>query len=155
RTLGEGVVFAICCDYRIATKESFFQMPEIYSGIFPGTGCILLFSKLLGISWTKRLLMFSEKVDSEKALEIGLIDQVVESKEDLLNEIMQKANFLFTKQQTVLNAIKLCSNHLKNKNFNEGYELEKLGSAWYEYKDSNRFLRKFRREFDWDTDYSE
>ncbi|MFX1243175.1 MAG: enoyl-CoA hydratase/isomerase family protein, partial [Promethearchaeota archaeon] len=28
RTMGEGVVFSTCCDYRIATKDSFFQMPE-------------------------------------------------------------------------------------------------------------------------------
>ena len=155
RTLGEGVVFMTCCDYRIATKESFFQMPEIYSGIFPGTGCILLFSKILGIAWTKKLLMFSEKISSDKALEIGLIDQIVSSKEELLQEMMRKANFLFTKQQTVLNAIKLCSNHLIDRNFKKGYELEKLGSAWYEYKDPKDYLQKLKHEFDWDTIYSE
>lgn len=151
RTLGEGVVFMMCCDYKIATEASYFQMPEIYSGIFPGTGCILLFSKILGIAWTKKLLMFSEKLSSEKALEIGLIDQIVSSKEDLLDEIMRKATFLFTKQQTVLNAIKLCSNHLRGKTFKEGYKLEKLGSAWYEYKDPKEYLQKFKHEFDWDT----
>lgn len=155
RTFGEGVVFMTCCDYRIATKESYFQMPEIYSGIFPGTGCIILFSKILGIPWTKKLLMFSERVSSEKALEIGLIDQIVSSKEDLIDEMMKKATFLFTKQQTVLNAIKLCSNHLLDKAFKEGYELEKLGSAWFEYKDHQEFLQKFKQNFDWDTTYSE
>jgi len=151
RTLGEGVVFMTCCDYRIATKESFFQMPEIYSGIFPGTGCILLFTKILGIPWTKKLLMFSEKVPAKKALEIGLIDQIVDSKEDLIKETMKRASFLFTKQQTVLNAIKLCSNHLIDRSFKDGYELEKLGSAWYEYKDSSDYLQKFKHKFDWDT----
>jgi enoyl-CoA hydratase/carnithine racemase len=151
RTLGEGVVFATCCDYRIATKDSFFQMPEIYSGIFPGTGCILLFTKIIGISWTKKLLMFSERITSEKALEIGLIDQIVNSKEELMDEISKKARFLFTKQQTVLNAIKLCSNHLMDKSFYDGYELEKLGSAWYEFEDNQEFLQIFKTKFDWNT----
>jgi len=155
RTLGEGVVFMTCCDYRIATEQSYFQMPEIYSGIFPGTGCVLLFSKILGIPWTKKLLMFSEKVPSRLALEIGLIDQIVSSKEELLDQMMQKATFLFTKQQTVLNAIKLCSNHLIDRTFREGYQLEKLGSAWYEYKDPKKYLQKFKYEFDWDTAYFE
>ena len=151
RTLGEGVVFMTCCDYRIATKESYFQMPEIYSGIFPGTGCILLFTKILGISWTKKLLMFSEKLSSQEALHIGLIDQIVRSKEELIEEMNKRAKFLFTKQQAVLNAIKLCSNHLIDRPFKEGYELEKLGSAWYEYEDSSEYLQKFKRKFDWDT----
>jgi len=151
RTLGEGVVFLTCCDYRIATKESFFQMPEINSGIFPGTGCVILFSKLIGIPWTKKMLMFSEKLNSEKALEIGLIDQIVNSKSDLMEESMNKARFLFTKNQTVLNAVKLCSNHLLDRTFAEGYKIEKLGSAWYEYEDQNKYLRNLRNQFDWNT----
>ncbi len=57
RTMGEGVVFLTCCDYRIATKESFFQMPEIFSGIFTGTGCLILFSRILGIPYTKIMCM--------------------------------------------------------------------------------------------------
>lgn len=154
RTLGEGVVFLSCCDYRIATKDSFFQMPEVYSGIFPGTGCILLFSKILGISWTKKLLMFSEKISSQKALEIGLIDKIVSSNKALFDELINKARFLFTKQQTVINAIKLCSNHLLDRSFRKGYELEKLGSSWFEYKDQQEFLEKMKQYFDWDTKYS-
>jgi len=147
RCMGEGVVFVICCDYRIATKDSFFQMPEIYSGIFPGTGCVILFSKILGIPWTKRLLMFAEKIDAQKAVDINLIDKTVNSKEDLANEAMRKARFLFTKNQTVLNLIKLCSNHLPNMTYKEAYEIEKEASAWYEMKDKENFLEDFRKKF--------
>ena len=151
RTMGEGVVFSICCDYRIATRESFFQMPEIFSGIFPGTGCIILFSKIIGIPWTKKMLMFGEKVSSQKALEIGLIDKIVENKEELMNIALDKAKFLFTKNQTVLNVIKLCSNHLLDKTFHDAYELEKQGSAWYEHKDGEQLLKKFQQKFNWNT----
>ncbi|MFX0187647.1 MAG: enoyl-CoA hydratase/isomerase family protein [Candidatus Hodarchaeota archaeon] len=148
RTMGEGVVFLICCDYRIATKESFFQYPEINSGIFPGTGCIVLMTKIIGIPWTKKMLMLAEKVDSEKALDIGLIDQIVDSKEELMQEMMKKAKFLFTKNQTVLNAIKLCSNHFLNKSYNTAYQIEKEASAWYEHTDKDQFIINFRKKFD-------
>lgn len=151
RTMGEGVVFSMCCDYRIATSESFFQMPEIFSGIFTGTGCIILFSKIIGIPWTKKMCMFAEKVSSKKALEIGLIDQIVESREELMEEALKKARFIFTKNQTVLNAIKLCSNHLLDRTFYDAYELEKQGSAWYEYEDGEGLLKMFREKFDWNT----
>ncbi len=147
RCMGEGVVFEICCDYRIATKESFFFMPEILSGIFPGTGCIILFSKIIGIPWTKKMLMFAEKVSADKALEINLIDQIVEKEEDLMKVAMVKAKFLFPKNQTVINAIKLCSNHFVDKSYNEAYELEKEGSGWYEHDDKEQFIKDFRKKF--------
>lgn len=151
RTLGEGVVFLVCCDYRIATKESFFQMPEINTAIFPGTGCIILFSKVIGIPWTKKMLMFAEKVPSSKALEIGLIDCIVETQEELMSKAIEKAVFLHPKNQTVINSIKIFSNHLLNLPFNEAYELEKKGSDWYTYENKEKFLKELRNHFDWKT----
>lgn len=148
RTMGEGVVFSTCCDYRIATKDSFFQMPEILSGIFTGTGCLVLFSRLFGIAWTKKLCMFAEKVDAKKALRIGLIDKIVTSKDDLMKAALENAKFLFTKNQTVLNAIKLCCNHLADKSYNDAYELEKIGSSWYEYEDKEQYIKDFRKNFE-------
>ncbi|MBD3196047.1 MAG: hypothetical protein GF317_13395 [Candidatus Lokiarchaeota archaeon] len=147
RAMGEGVVFIVCCDYRIATKESYFQMPEIYSGIFPGTGCTILFTKILGINWTKKLLMWAEKVDSEMAQKINLIDKLVKDREELQKEAFKKARFLSTKNQTVLSAIKICSNHFLDRPYEEAYELEKQASAWYEHEDQEEFLTKFRKNF--------
>jgi enoyl-CoA hydratase len=148
RTMGEGVVYTVCCDYRIATKESLFQMPEIFSGIFTGTGCLVLFSKILGISWTKKMCMFSEKINAEQALEIGIIDHIVEDKEELMKTALSKAKFLFTRNQMVLNAIKLCCNHLGNKAYNEAYGLEKIGSAWYEFEDREQYIKILREKFE-------
>ncbi|MFW9781810.1 MAG: enoyl-CoA hydratase/isomerase family protein [Candidatus Heimdallarchaeota archaeon] len=149
RTLGEGVVFMVCCDYRIAVEGSYFQMPEINSAIFPGTGCIVLFSKIIGISWTKKMLMFSEKIDTQKALEIGLIDKIVSSRDDLIKSTMEKVQFLYSKNQTVLNAIKLYSNHLLDKNFKIGYELEKIGSDWYKFERKEEMINNLREKFNW------
>ena len=148
RTMGEGVVFSICCDYRIAVKNSFFQMPEIFSGIFPGTGCVILFSKIIGIPWTKKMLMFGEKISAIKALEIGLIDQIVDTKDQLIEESMKKARFLFSKNQTVLHAIKLCSNHFLDKSYTDAYEIEKIASGWYEHHDKENFIQEFKKKFE-------
>ncbi|MFX0041572.1 MAG: enoyl-CoA hydratase/isomerase family protein [Candidatus Hodarchaeota archaeon] len=146
KAMGDGVAYSLCSDYRIAITESFFMMPEINLGIFPGTGTIVLMTRVIGIPWTKKILMFAEKISSEKALEIGLIDQIVDSQEDLMNAALDKAKFLFPKNQTVLNAIKLCSNHLLDKSYKEAYELEKYGSAWYEYEDKDQYIKDFRKK---------
>jgi enoyl-CoA hydratase/carnithine racemase len=151
RTMGEGVVFLVCCDYKIATKDSFFQMPEINSAIFPGTGCVILFSKIIGINWTKKMLMFSEKIEVSKALEIGLIDSLAQDKDELMQLALEKAIFLHSKNQIVLNAIKLMSNHLLDKDFSKAYEFEKLGSNWYNYEDKELLIEDLRKKFDWKT----
>jgi enoyl-CoA hydratase/carnithine racemase len=151
RTMGEGVVFLTCCDYRIAQKDSFFQMPEINSAIFPGTGCVTLFSKIIGIPWTKKMLMFAEKISCEKALEIGLIDKIVDTREELIDLSIQKAKFLRAKNQTVINAIKILSNHLMDKTFAVAYEFEKIGSDWYKFDDKSLLVKEFREEFNWKT----
>ncbi|MFX1243174.1 MAG: enoyl-CoA hydratase/isomerase family protein, partial [Promethearchaeota archaeon] len=147
KAMGDGVAYALSSDYRIAVKNSFFMMPEINLGVFPGTGIIVLMTRVIGIPWTKKMLMFAEKVSVEKALEIGLIDQIVENQEELLKVALDRAKFLFTKNQTVLNAIKLCSNHLADKSYKDAYELEKIGSAWYEYSDKEKYINEFREKF--------
>ena len=147
RTMGEGVVFLVCCDYKIAVKESFFQMPEIYSGIFPGTGCSVLFPKILGIMWTKKMLMLAEKISAEKALEIGLIDELVNSREELTKLALEKAKFLSSKNQAVLNAIKLCCNYFFDRPYDLAYPLEKEACFWFEHEDKNEFIKKFRKKF--------
>jgi len=146
RCWGEGVVFTLCCDYRIAVRDSFFLMPEILSGIFPGTGCVILMVKQIGISWTKKMLMFAERVDTNTALKIGLIDEIIENKEDLLKNSLEKAKFLFPKNQSFLNAIKICSNHLLDKSYANAYDIEKIGSAWYSYEDKELFLKLLREK---------
>ncbi len=147
KAMGDGVAYTLCSDYRIAVRDCFFMMPEINLGVFPGTGIIVLMTRVIGIPWTKKILMFAEKISAEKALEIGLIDQIVENQEELMKVALDKAKFLFTKNQTVLNAIKLCSNHLGDKAYNAAYELEKIGSAWYEYEDKEQYIKNFRKKF--------
>jgi len=148
RTMGEGVVFSVCCDYRIATKESSFQMPEIFSGIFTGTGCLVIFSKILGISYTKKMCMFAERLGAKVALKMGLIDKIVNKKEDLMKSAFDKAKFLSTKNQTVLNAIKICTNHLSHKAYHVAYHKEKEASSWYEYPNKVEFIENLKKKFE-------
>ncbi|MFX1390334.1 MAG: enoyl-CoA hydratase/isomerase family protein [Promethearchaeota archaeon] len=148
RTMGEGVVFLSCCDYRIATKDSFFQMPEIFSGIFTGTGCLVIFSKVLGIPFTKKMCMFAEKLNTNQALEIGLIDKIVNTKNELMEIALDKARFLSLKNQMILNLIKLCVNNLSNRNYQKAYLIEKEASSWYQQKNKTKFLKILKKKIE-------
>ena len=147
KAMGDGVVYSICADYRIAVKEAYFQMPEIFTGIFPGAGTTIIMPKIIGIPWTKKILMFGEKVSAEMALKIGLIDKIVNTQEELIKETMIKAKFIATKPPSLVNGIKLCSNHFLEKPYGEAYELEKEALNWFQHDDKEQFIRDFRKKF--------
>lgn len=79
--LGGGLELALACDFRIATKRSELGQPEIHLGLIPGGGGTQRLVRLIGLSRAKELVMLGERISAERALEIGLIDRVVENEQ--------------------------------------------------------------------------
>ena len=77
--MGGGLETALCCDVRIAEKHAKMAMPEAAVGLLPcGLGTQQL-PWLVGEAWAKRLILLGERIDAVEALEIGLLQEVVES----------------------------------------------------------------------------
>ena len=77
--MGGGLETALCCDIRIAEQHAQMSLPEAAVGLLPcGLGTQHL-PWLVGEGWAKRMILLGERVDAQKALEIGLIQDVVES----------------------------------------------------------------------------
>lgn len=77
--LGGGLELALACDFRIATRRSELGQPEIHLGLIPGGGGTQRLTRLIGLSKAKELVMLGERISAERALELGLIDQMVEN----------------------------------------------------------------------------
>jgi enoyl-CoA hydratase len=75
--MGGGLELALGCGFRIASSDARFALPEIKRGVWPGTGGIFLLERLIGPSRARRLLLTGETLDSEEALKICLLDEVV------------------------------------------------------------------------------
>jgi len=75
--LGWGTEFMLTCDYRIATAEASFALPETGLGILPGAGGTAELPALIGLPQTLRLGMTGERIPAEEALRIGLVQEVV------------------------------------------------------------------------------
>ena len=146
RALGGGLEIPLFCDYRVAVNEGYYQMPEILINVFPGTGCITQMVRTIGPLLTKKVLMWGEKITPEQALNIGLIDKLVETKEKLMEVAMEKAKFLTSRNQAVINGIRLCANHVWEKSYDEGYKMENYCSNWFEIGKEG-FILKFKKEF--------
>lgn len=76
--LGAGCELALCCDFRISSKEARWGQPEILLGVVPGAGGSQRLPRLIGTSKAKDLIFSGRMIDADEALQIGLVDQVVE-----------------------------------------------------------------------------
>lgn len=75
-SLGAGCVIACACDFRIASHNAQFGMPEILLGWPPGYGIAQL-TALIGKSRAIEMCLLGQPITSRQALEYGLIHRLV------------------------------------------------------------------------------
>jgi enoyl-CoA hydratase len=74
---GGGTELTLACDIAIASTEARFAFREATVGLTPGWG-VVRGPDVIGRPWTKWLALTADVIDARKALEIGLVQQVVE-----------------------------------------------------------------------------
>src|SRR5262252_3583667 len=77
-SIGGGLELALACHYRVAVPNAKFMLPEVTLGIIPGAGGTQRLPRLVGLENALRMIFDAKPVDARRALEIGLIDQVIE-----------------------------------------------------------------------------
>jgi len=82
--LGGGLELALTCDFRMGNETAIFASPELQHGWLPGWGGMTRLRRLLGEVKSKEVVLLSEKIQADKALEMGLINRIVQSEEDSL-----------------------------------------------------------------------
>lgn len=74
--LGLGVELAGSCDFRLASENARFGLPEIDIGVIAGSGGTSRFTRLCGIGWSKWLSVAGEQIDAQTALIAGFVQAV-------------------------------------------------------------------------------
>ncbi len=74
--MGGGLEVALACDIRIAESHAVMALPEATVGLLPCAGGTQNLALLVGEGWTKRMILCGERIDSARALNIGLIEEV-------------------------------------------------------------------------------
>ncbi|MBI1826991.1 MAG: enoyl-CoA hydratase/isomerase family protein, partial [Planctomycetes bacterium] len=85
--LGGGLELALACDFRFAVKSAKLGCPEVTLGLIPGWGGVGRLTKLIGQSRAKRLYLSGTPHSAEETLPWGLVDEVVNSAEDLEHRV--------------------------------------------------------------------
>jgi enoyl-CoA hydratase len=77
-TVGGGLEIALAADIRIARKNAGkIGLPEVNLGVLPGTGGTQRLSRLVGKSKAIELMAKGETFPFEKALELGIINEIL------------------------------------------------------------------------------
>jgi 3-hydroxyacyl-CoA dehydrogenase len=76
--LGGGLELALACHYRVAAPGTRLGFPEVTLGIIPGAGGTQRMPRLIGVEKTLNLMIDAKPIDAAAALELGIIDQIIE-----------------------------------------------------------------------------
>ena len=74
---GAGLALALSADYLVARDDARFWAPYVGRGFSPDSGLTYLLPRLIGPNRAKEMLLLARKVDATKALEWGLVNEVV------------------------------------------------------------------------------
>jgi enoyl-CoA hydratase len=90
-TVGGGLEIAMAADIRIARKDAGkCGLPEVSLGVLPGTGGTQRMARLVGKARAIELMTTGETFGFEKALELGLVNQIY-SGDNFFDQIMEYA----------------------------------------------------------------
>lgn len=87
--LGGGLEIALACDRIVATPQAAVAFPETGIGIYPGLGGTQRTPRRIGAALARWLISTGRTLTAEEALEIGLVDRVVEH--EALDEAVREA----------------------------------------------------------------
>ncbi len=125
---GGGLELALSCDFRIAAAGAKLGFPENNVGLIPGSGGCSRLVKLVGLARAKRLVMTGEMITAERALELGLVDEVVPA-DTLARRTSEFARELAAKAPLALGLAKIVLNNCLNVDLETGRNLERLGQS--------------------------
>jgi 2-(1,2-epoxy-1,2-dihydrophenyl)acetyl-CoA isomerase len=88
--LGAGLDLMLCCDLRLASVDASFASSWIRMGLVPGMGGARTLVQSIGSARAAELLLFGEPITAQKALDWGLVNEVMPSKA-LLEHALKRA----------------------------------------------------------------
>lgn len=89
--IGGGLDVISACDMRYCSKEAVFSLREVKLAIVADVGSLQRLPPIIGQGMTRELALTGKDIGAERALNIGLVNDVLESPEALLEHVRKVA----------------------------------------------------------------
>lgn len=114
--LGGGLEMALSADFILCTQNALFGLPEVSLGLIPGFGGTQRLSRIIGINQARKLIYTAGNLDSKKALDVGLVLDVLETREELVAAGIKLMSKIMKQSPLAISKAKL--------SINQGYDLK-------------------------------
>jgi enoyl-CoA hydratase len=104
--IGGGIDLITCCDMRYAAADAYFSVKEIDVGMTADVGTLQRLPKLIADGIARELSYTGRRFDATEAKEIGLLNRVYASPENLRGEVAEIAATIAAKSPLSIRGIK-------------------------------------------------
>jgi len=120
--IGAGVDMTSACDIRYATADAFFQIAEINIGMTADVGTFPRLCKLIPEGWVRELAYSGRRLPAQRAKEIGLVNDVFATQEEMLAHVMDLAREIASKAPVAVAGSKRMINHARDHSIADGLD---------------------------------
>ncbi len=120
--IGAGVDMTSACDIRYATEDAFFQIAEINIGMTADVGTFPRLCKLIPEGWVRELAYSGRRLPAQKAKEIGLVNGVFATQEEMLAHVMELAREIASKAPVAVAGSKRMINYARDHSIADGLD---------------------------------
>ncbi|XP_037698043.1 ethylmalonyl-CoA decarboxylase [Choloepus didactylus] len=134
RALGGGAEFTTACDFRLMTPDSEIRFVHKEMGIVPSWGGTSRLVEIIGRRQALKVLSGALKLDSGKALKIGMVEEILQSSDETesLREAQEWLKQFINGPPDVIRALKKSVSSSKGLCFMESLQTERdiVGTVW-------------------------
>ncbi len=120
--IGGGLDMIAACDLRYASLEAQFSIEEINIGLVADLGSLQRLPLLMPEGLVREMAYTGQKIDAKRALENGLVNQVFETHEEMMGEVMAIAKQIAAQSPLAISATKKAFNHARDHGLRDGLE---------------------------------
>ena len=120
--VGAGLDIVAACDIRYASQDAFFSIKEIDIGIVADLGSLQRLPKIIPEGMVREMAFTGRNIDAQEAERIGLVNKVLDKKEDAMMTAKETATLIAKKSPLAIRGTKAILNHSRDHTVADGLE---------------------------------
>jgi enoyl-CoA hydratase len=120
--IGGAVDMSTCADMRYATKDAFFVVQEINLAMTADVGTFPRLCHLLPQGVVRELAYAGRRLPAQKALELGFVNQLFDTQEEMLKHVFELAAEIASKSPLAVYGSKVMINYARDHSIADGLD---------------------------------